>query len=369
MSASSKRSLNLIKAVKEAEIIENLRRTNRRLVTALRKSKLSREEQLRAITSAIYDAVSAITIPPPIKIHQHPDGVKEKHSSQHAIFVLSDWQLGKVTPTYNTKIAMERIRKYIERSLSIVSLHRKISPVSTARVYLVGDIVEGELIFPGQAHALDASLFKQSAIDAPQAISWVIATLAENFNEVVIQCIYGNHGSLGGRARREYHPESNADNLAFQVSKVITEKIPNVKWLWPASVKSWYAIDTIGNIRFLLFHGDQMRGGGFAGIPFYGFARAIHSWASGVIPGGFDYAVCGHWHQGASLQFNFKTLWINGSLESYNVYAQEQLKSMSRPMQWLLFCHPKHGVTAEYKVWLSEDPYGEHDIKKIKGRD
>jgi hypothetical protein len=46
-------------------------------------------------------------------------------------------------------------------------------------------------------------------------------------------------------------------------------------------------------------------------------------------------------------------LWVNGSTESYNTYALEQLASMGRPCQWLLFAKPGAGVTAEYLVNLN----------------
>jgi hypothetical protein len=47
-------------------------------------------------------------------------------------------------------------------------------------------------------------------------------------------------------------------------------------------------------------------------------------------------------------------LWVNGSTESYNTYAQEQLASMGRPCQYLLFAKPGQGVTAEYLVNLED---------------
>lgn len=337
------------------ERIQSLRQSKARLLRRLEQEKEKRQELRTALRLAIKDCIDAIALP---DVQCQADQGRSDGHPEQAIFVLSDWQIGKTTPTYSTAICEARIHEYIKRSLHIVAMHREMKRVDTARVYLLGDIVEGELIFPGQAHEIDSSLFKQAATDAPRVISWVLRELASNFENVFVVCIHGNHGSLGGRQRREYRPDSNADNFAYEISRALTSQIHNVKWLWPQCVKHWYATDQIGKKKFLLFHGDQMRGGGFAGIPFYAFSRAIHSWASGAIPESFDYAICGHWHQGASLPFNFRTLWINGSVESYNVYAQEQLKSMSAPHQWLLFCHPEKGVTAEYRIWLSANPYG-----------
>jgi len=66
----------------------------------------------------------------------------------------------------------------------------------------------------------------------------------------------------------------------------------------------------------------------------------------------FDMAIAGHFHTPTTMYLNGIRLWVNGSTESYNTYALEQLASMGRPCQWLLFCKDGAGVTAEYLVNL-----------------
>ena len=68
----------------------------------------------------------------------------------------------------------------------------------------------------------------------------------------------------------------------------------------------------------------------------------------------FTHAVAGHYHTPTSLYINDVRVWVNGSTESYNSYAQEQLASMGRPSQFCLFVKPDKGVTAEYLVNLEE---------------
>ena len=46
---------------------------------------------------------------------------------------------------------------------------------------------------------------------------------------------------------------------------------------------------------------------------------------------------------------------LKAAAESYNTYALEQLASMGRPCQWLLFAKPGAGVTAEYLVKLANE--------------
>ena len=68
----------------------------------------------------------------------------------------------------------------------------------------------------------------------------------------------------------------------------------------------------------------------------------------------FDYAVAGHFHTPNTQYINDIRFWCNGSTESYNTFAQEQLASMGRPCQYTLFVKPDKGVTAEYLVNLEE---------------
>jgi hypothetical protein len=102
----------------------------------------------------------------------------------------------------------------------------------------------------------------------------------------------------------------------------------------------------------MLFHGDQVKGG-FGGFPWYGFAKKVMGWrVSGEIPE-FNYAISGHFHTPVRMYLNGLTLWGNGSTESSNTYALESLAASGDPCQWLLFCHPENGVTAEYLVHLN----------------
>jgi hypothetical protein len=165
--------------------------------------------------------------------------------------------------------------------------------------------------------------------------------------------VIGNHGALGGRSRREYHPETNADAMLYEVTRMLLADEPRVTWgpnMTPGE-RRWFALDDIGGHRVFMFHGDQVRGG-FAGYPWYGFGKKLQGWRMTV--GEFDYALSGHYHTPVRLYLNGITLWGNGSTESDNTYALENLAAAGEPCQWLLFAHPERGITAEYLVSLAD---------------
>lgn len=325
-----------------------LRESNNRLLRRLDEAEAKKEQLVEAVYQAAHDASSSLVLPPvPKIIHTRGGGRPEVE-----IAMLSDWQLGKITPGYDSEKCAERIEVYGDKVIRITNIARADHPVDELHVHLLGDMVEGELIFPGQQHRIDASLYRQVCVDGPRILNTFLRRMSGAFKTVKVESVIGNHGAIAGRSRKDMHPESNADLMLYRIVRDQLAGMPNIVWRLPdpAGERLWYAIDNIGGHRFFLFHGDQLRGNG------PGFGRvtpqAISAWASGVIPEPFDYAECGHWHASMSLAINKRILWVNGSTESENTWLQEELRAQCPPSQWLLSVSPEHGVTGEHRIWL-----------------
>lgn len=339
--------MSLTDDLKAESADDDLRNVNRRLLIQLEKAKATRQELVEAVYNAAKDAASTLVLSPIPK----PPKDKRKSKPEVAVAMLSDWQLGKRTPTYSSEVCEERVQRYADKVVALADIQRADHPVREIRVWLLGDLVEGELIFPGQAHRIDASLYRQVAVDGPRILADFLRRMLGSFDRVHVTAVIGNHGAIGGPVRREMHPESNADSMLHRiVAQILID--PRLTWniADPAGERGWYAVDHIGNYSALLFHGDQVRGG-FAGMPWYGFYKKVLGWRQILEP--FTDAACGHWHQAARLPLNEVTVRVNGSTESDNTYAMEQLSAAGRPSQWLYFVEPERGrVSAEYCVYL-----------------
>jgi hypothetical protein len=315
----------------------------------LEKQRIQQDDLWNAVFSGAYEASLTLELgklPRPVQD-------KRKKDEEVAACLLSDWQLSKVTPTYSTEVCELRIQKYAEKVKLLTNIQRADHPVKTCRVWLVGDIIEGELIFPGQSHLIDASLFRQVCVDGPRILGNLLIDLSTQFDTVYVSTVIGNHGSLGGRARRDYHPESNADAMLYEVTRMLTEPVKGIVWTgpnWYDNERKWYYVDKVFDHGVLMFHGDQVKGG-FGGYPWYGFGKKLQGWATGAIKEPFKYAVGGHFHTPVRMYLNGLTYWGNGSTESDNTYAAEQLAAAGEPTQWLLY-FADGGVSAEYLVRL-----------------
>lgn len=338
--------MTILDDAKASEALDDLRATNASLLRKLEKAQASRDELVQAVYRAALDASSVMQIPAIPK----PDRDKRKVKPEAAILLLADWQAGKVTPEYDSTIAAQRVARYAEKVVRLIELQRANHPVDEAHIFLLGDLLEGEEIFPGQAHRIDASLYVQ-LFDTASILANLVRRVASVVPRVKVVGAIGNHGALGGPVRKSYHPETNADAMLYNVARMQLRDEPRVEWAETlvAGERAWYATDDIYGKRWLLFHGDQVKSASF-GIPWYGFNKRLLGWATSVAP--FEYSASGHWHVPVRMQVNAITHWGAGSTESANTFAQEYLASGGqRPSQWLLF-QGENGVTSEWCVYL-----------------
>ncbi len=328
--------------------VRDARSTIARLQRALLKEKDRTESILEAVHTAVGDGIAGLEIPPiePYKADRRRKG------DEIAIINFGDWQLGKETETYNSEVCEERIQRFCEKAEKIVDIQRQAHPVNKAVIFLLGDMIEGELIFPGQAHEIDSSLYRQITIDGPRILSSAVRWASSRFKEVEIYAVPGNHGYLGGRSRREMMKESNGDRMLYQIVSQLTKDLDNVTW---NIAEDWYLMAELGPaVKFMLLHGQQVKG--WAGIPWYGWTKKVLGWASMNIlwpDFDFNYVAAGHFHVPTRMYINGRTVWINASTESHNPYALEQLAAAGEPAQWLLFARPDKGITSEWLVQLN----------------
>lgn len=334
----------------QQDTLAELRRANGRLSKQLARAKTSQAELVDAVYRAAKDAATGLIIPPVKK----PAADRRQHGTEVAVAMVGDWQLGKVTPTYNSEVCEQRIGIYADKIRTLTNIQRSDHPVKELRVWLLGDIIEGVNIFPGQHWLVDSGLYRQITVDGPRILTTFLRSMLADFERVHVTAVIGNHGRLGRKGDTD--PESNGDRMLYRIVQQLMADEDRLTWTIPDGMgeRHWYAIDRIGNYSSLLCHGDQIRGG-FAGFPFYGLAKKVWGWKAGAIPEQFDDVAFGHWHQNTEVTLNSTIARCNGSTESFNTYAQENLAAMGRPSQRMMFVHPKHGeVTCEYKVWLAD---------------
>ncbi len=323
----------------DAENHDELARLKRELTNVQRQLyevKHRRADYLSTVEEAVRDTILGQTIEPVAL----PSPYEYADSSNYTVALLSDTQTGKITPDYNSMVCLDRVRDYAEK---IIEIGRRTGTTRCA-VPMLGDMVEGVDIFPGQQWLIDTTLYRQVFDTTPVILVEFLRKLLTWFEHVEVHAVQGNHGRLGRKG--QFGPEDNADKMVYRIVKLMMRDEPRLTFDMadPEGERAWYKIMELGAYRALLIHGDQIRGS--MGFPWYGLGKKVHSWASGGLPGGdtFQDVMMGHYHQMAAVPLNHRTVWANGSTESNNTFAAETLAAQSTPGQWVLTVDPLGGV-------------------------
>lgn len=319
------------------ELQQALHRTQR----ALADEKRRKDDLAQAVYRAAKDAALGQSQPCPI---ERP---KKGKTGRHALLLhLTDWQLGKRTDSYDSDTCAARVTQAVEKALHLTDLHRSAYPVTSAALLLGGDMVEGVDIFPGQAYQIDAGLFEQ-VFAAAALIEASVRTMLREFAEVLVVEEYGNHGRIGRKG--ELRADDNTDRMAARIAR---DRIGSQRGLTWQSSGSWHQVASVGEYRFLLVHGDEVKQFG-GNIPAFGISRKSTAWASGVVEP-FTDVYMGHFHRADTYQLpNGGRVFLTPSPESGNEYAAETLAATGKPGQRAHFVDLERGrVAAEYLLWL-----------------
>ncbi|MEU3052219.1 hypothetical protein [Streptomyces griseus] len=333
------------------EQIAKLKRENTGLARKLNDVKHRQADYLAAVWEATTEAIGRIEVapvPPPVHLVQR-GGVER--GEEYAVALLSDLQTGKLTPDYNSVVCADRVMRYARRIVRLAEIQRLHHPVRHCVIPMLGDMVEGVDIFPGQQWLIDSTLYDQLFNTTPALLADFVRYLLAHFDTVTVYAVDGNHGRIGRRG--QFGPMDNADRMLYRILAMLLRDEPRfqLKMTDPQGERNWYQVMELGSYSALLIHGDQIRG--HSGFPWYGLGKKVNGWGSGGIPERFGDVFMGHYHQLGRIPLNQRSVWCNGSTESTNTFASETLAAQSEPSQWLLFVDPDAGrVTASYGVDL-----------------
>lgn len=325
---------------------DELKATIRSLETRLHKAEAKTEDLLKEVYRAAHDGFTAAGA---YRVVPKPPGDRRRHGEEVAVWHLTDWQGGKLTATYSLDIMAQRVALFCAKAAHITDIQRSDHPVKRATVLLGGDFPEGSTVFPGQVHELETtSVFTQVGRVA-DAIEETIRFALAVYDSVDVIAEDGNHGRIGRRGDVD-----RGDNWDRVIYAIVRDRFRGEKRLtWQMNRgHDWYQPVEIGAYRAILVHGDEIRSFG-GNTPAFGILRKVNSWATGVIPA-FSDCYMGHWHTPMTLSLaNGGRIFVTGSTESDNPYAQEFVGALGRPSQRLHFVDPVAGrVSAEYVIWL-----------------
>ncbi|MEI6446487.1 MAG: hypothetical protein WCO96_01250 [Actinomycetes bacterium] len=296
----------------------------------------------------------------PLKIKPRPR--QSGKPVRSAILPIYDMQFGQLvresdTPggkgTFNVDVFDERLNRYLEGTKGALRHYASSYQLNELILVYGGDQVEGDEIFGGQAWQLE--------LDPPRQV-WELAgrveTLTRDLVEfargelgieyVLVVCVPGNHGKVGGKRGGARPATYSWDWLLFKLLEHRASEWVDDYIIEPAGSAFFYAAGQ----EFQAVHGDQIRGWG--GIPFYGLQRfdarsvRLHNRL-------YRYLLMGHHHQAGEIPQNTgaETI-ISGDWVGANNLSG-LITAASRPQQKILYVSEKWGITSTERIYLTDD--------------
>jgi hypothetical protein len=335
----------------EESVMDKLKDANDRIRQLESASASQQEEQLTAeyIKKKIIKLRDSKTITPNWLIKKNE---KKKFAGVPTLFA-SDWHWGEVVDPnqingvneYNMTIAQNRARTMVEKAIDLLQNYVANANYPGIVFVLGGDMVSGDI--HEELMATNEKEIMPTVLDLFGVLSWCIHTLANEFGNVFVPCVSGNHGRNTHKIRNKGRNFTSFDWLLYQFLAKRFENDTRITFHIPDGSDAYYSV--FGH-KYLLTHGDQFRGGDGVIGALGPIIRGDHRKRSrnSQIDMGYETMLLGHWHQLIQLE----RLIVNGSLKGYDEYAYSNNFGFEPPRQAMWITHPEHGITFSIPIYV-----------------
>lgn len=286
------------------------------------------------------------------KPKQKLSNVKNKHIEQ-SVLVLSDIHTGCVNTiydkdkgcaveTYNKDIRQKEYKTLKDSIFRINELLESSYQIEHLTIFLLGDILTNDRIFKGQIWDIDSPVGIQIT-DSLNEFTQFVSQLRKIFKKITIVCLVGNHG----RSTEGYQNEPIFNNYEYILYKIFEKTYKNIRDVEMIVPNSKSYIHEIYGFRYLLFHGDIIRGS---------TRNTIEKSLKDIILAydkQFDVSICGHFHKVDMMSLSEKiTALINGSFIPKDNFGYRVFKQFSKPQQLFFGVSRKRAITWFFRIDL-----------------
>lgn len=284
---------------------------------------------------------------------------KAKRSQHHATptILLADNHFDEVVVpsqvdwinAYNREIAEQRLTRTIDGAIEIAREYFTGIDYDGCLLMLAGDVFSG--IIHQELRESNAEPILRSVNHWEDRLAAAIDRLATEFGKLHVACTYGNHGRQSRKPVAKNRAWDNFEWLMYQHLAKYFRDDKRITWQIPDAadcmVQSY-------DVRYLLTHGDQFRGGsGIAGALsplMLGSHRKTRRAAASGRP--YDVMVIGHWHQ--HMWLPSRGFIAGGTMKGYDEYAFISNFEPEPPNQAMWLTTPEHGITFPVQVFCQD---------------
>lgn len=276
----------------------------------------------------------------------------------------ADWHGGEVVHAssvngineYNLKIMEKRVKTLIDKTIDLARNHGPGNYPGVV-INLIGDMVSGGL--HEELRKTDEAPPLTCALKVIELLTSALRTMADEFGNVYVPCVCGNHGRMTAKPEFKQYVQKNWDYLIY---KMLEREFVNDKRIVIDVRESNEVYYNVYGTTYLAVHGDMLSKGGTdsmigsLGPLTRGEIKTRGRMDTSGMP--YDVLLCGHYHQ----SFWLPRLICAGTLKGWCEYAKNQLNAPPLPpTQPLWFHHPKYGITSRWEIRVDE-------VKEVKDK-
>lgn len=314
------------------------------------KSQTQTTAGMDALVAAIHETVPTM---PPIVVPKPYIPSGDGIDTESLVLCLGDVHYGAVVDpeenggisVYNTDVAQRRFEFTIDRAIKLATEKLQGYTYKRIHVFGLGDFVSG--MIHKELEVTNERTIVEQVIEVSNLLAAGLLKLSMTFPEVRFAGVVGNHGRTEAKMYWDQKAINNYDYLVYKFVEKLLADQPNITFNVP---KSFWAIEEVENTRFLVTHGDTVRGWG--SIPFYGLQRLYTKMRTLQQDFGTDFhhVICGHLHNPNTFTIVRHKMMINGALIGGDAFSIGAVSAACDPIQLFFGVHPERGITHFWEI-------------------
>jgi len=339
--------------------LDALRKTNDKLMKELEKSRA----YVQNIIDALINDVGRVQ-PTPFKPSYR---LVSGDCEEWAVLDTGDWHTASFWDNdetgfgdMSTAVTERRIERLTTKTIELVNLQRRITPIRNLCINFEGDMGENAYLHPSSAIHVDSTNIKTMKTNVSMAERMLRTFIGpDGFEEVHCFMVRGNHGRMGKKG--EQAPQENWDDLFYYFIAERFRDEKRIKFRISHLPTIAYVLPGQPNWVHCVSHGDNIPSA--LSIPFYGIERAETKTVR-MLDRAINYSHFGHWHSAAQMDKTWGAVIINGSVSGTSPFGVG-LRLASLPKQILMGMHPELGQTWVYHIYLDKRRPSQPDVNGV----
>lgn len=346
----------------EKEVEEAWKKEKESILRKAENKKISwiknQENKLELLNEMI---VSAVAQADPVLIEVSPIRIKTRENPKHCTlwFEFSDTQLGTLITSeemggvnfHNWITWQEKLKVWTDQVIQKIERYAKTHTIDRVILACLGDMVEGNNIFKGQAWKIEAHVVDQAingANDTAGAFIEVISTFPDLRFDILE--VFGNHGRIGDKGENPYSCSMDKVFQRFLESQMDKAHLKNYTF---HQNEAWFYFLEVYGWNHLLLHGDQGMSKLWSNRPtVVGLERGLVRYNQ-MFQEQVHFIHIGHYHNDWQLSFNLSQMLINGSWIGTSDFAAKIMVASSPPVQVMHVFEPRIGLAATERIHLT----------------